>query len=84
MYSVINHVVNLYGLMAISIHPCCTFNMSMGVMCVLQSWVLPRYCINLCMYFIYYLHEWPSGPAMLLMECRPSESAFMFYFFILS
>ena len=47
MYSVINHVVNLYGLKAISIHSCCTFNMSMGVMCVLQSWVLPRYCIKL-------------------------------------
>ena len=46
MYSVINHVVNLYGLKAISIHSCCTFNMSMGVMCVLQSWVLPMYCIT--------------------------------------
>ena len=46
IYSVINHVVNLYGLKAISIHSCCTFNMSMGVMCVLQSWVLPRYCIK--------------------------------------
>ena len=50
-YSVINHVVNLYGLKAISIHSCCTFNMSMGVICVLQSWVLPRYCINKSSFF---------------------------------
>ena len=42
MYSEINDVVNLYGLTAISIHSCCTFNMNMGVMFVLQSWVLPR------------------------------------------
>ena len=53
MYSVINHVVNLYGLKAISIHSCCTFNMSMGVMCVLQSWVLPMYCINIYIYRVY-------------------------------
>ena len=46
MYPIINYVANLYGLKAISIHSCCTFNMSRGVMCVLQSWVLPRYCIN--------------------------------------
>ena len=50
MYSVINHVVNLYGLKAISINSCCTFNMSTGVMCVLQSWVLPMYCINFKLY----------------------------------
>ena len=47
MYLVINHVVNLYGLKAISMNSWCTFNMNMGVVCVLQSWVLPRYCINI-------------------------------------
>ena len=70
MYSVINHVVNLYGLKAISIHSCCTFNMSMGVMCVLQSWVLPRYCIYIYIY-IYIILNLVTLLAMNKVELWP-------------
>ena len=38
--------------------------------------------INVCMYFIYYLHDWPSGPATSLMDCRPSDYAFFFFTFL--
>ena len=49
-YSLINYVVNLYRLKAISIHSCCMLNIGMRVMHVLQSWDLPRYCINIFFY----------------------------------
>ena len=50
MYSIINSVVNLYRLKANSIHSCCMLNIGMRVMHVLQSWDLPRYCINIFCY----------------------------------